>query len=86
MLGYGAGFGAASFAMGTVDRLGPRRVLPATLLLLTLIYLGLDTATQRFVTAVPAAFLWGAANHIAVSLIILLLSRRGAEARAVLMG
>lgn len=86
VLGYGAGFGAASFAMGAVDRFGPRQVLPAALLLLALLYLGLDAATQRFVTAVPAVFLWGAANHVAVNLIILLLSRRSTEARAVLMG
>ncbi|MGX1099399.1 MFS transporter [Amorphus sp. MBR-141] len=86
VLAYGAGFGTASFAMGAVDRFGPQRVLPAALLLLALIYLGLDAATQRFVTALPAAFVWGFANHVAVNLIILLLSRRGAEARAVLMG
>lgn len=86
VLAYGAGFGTASFAMGAVDRFGPHRVLPAALLLLALIYLGLDAATQRFVTALPAAFVWGFANHVAVNLIILLLSRRGAEARAVLMG
>lgn len=86
VLGYGAGFGTASFAMGAIDRFGPRRVLPASLLVLALIYFGLDAATQQFITAVPAVFLWGLANHVAVNLIILLLSRRGGEARAVLMG
>ncbi len=86
VLGYGAGFGLAGFADSTVDLLGPRRVLPTVLMLISGIYLALIPATQNYITSIGIAVVWGFINHIGVNIIILLLSRCDPAARGALMG
>lgn len=86
VLAYGAGFGLASYVMGAVDRVGPRRVFPLVLVALGAIYVGLPPATTHIAPALAVAFLWGVANHVGVNLIILLLSRRGETRRRMLLG
>lgn len=86
VLGYGAGFGLASFADVAVDKVGPRRMFPAILLAIGAVYLVLIPATQAFASAIFAAVVWGFVNHIGVNIIILLLSQRQADARGALMG
>ena len=86
VLTYGAGFGVASTCMSWVDRAGPARVFPGILGFLCLVYVALVPATTSYPGALAAGFVWGMANHIGVNLIILFLSRRGDDARPVLMG
>lgn len=86
VLAYGAGFGLASFVMAAVERSGLRRAFPLTLAGLAVIYCGIGPLTGTMTTALPAAFVWGAVNHVGVNLIILSLSRCGENARAALMG
>lgn len=86
VLGYGAGFAAASIADGAVDRIGPRKTLPISLVLVAAIYILLIHATQNYATAIIAAALWGFINHICINLIVFLLSQRDPNARGVLMG
>lgn len=86
VLAYGAGFGLASFAMQWLERRGLGLVYPMVMAALALIYLVLGSMTGSMVTALPMAFVWGAANHVGVNLIILMFSRQGAPARPTLMG
>jgi len=86
VLSYGAGFGLASFAMGPVDRAGPRLVFPGIMLLLAAIYLVLGPLTATMALALPTAFVWGLANHVGVNLIIQMLSGRSAASRGALVG
>ena len=86
VLVYGAGFGSASYAMGIIDRAGPRRVFAPILMAIAAIYLVLIPATATMPGALAGAFAWGIVNHIGVNLIILLLSRRGEASRSALMG
>ncbi|MCG8692637.1 MAG: MFS transporter, partial [Minwuiales bacterium] len=74
VLGYGAGFGLASLAGASVDRIGPRRLFPAVLLAIAAVYLALIPATAALGSAIAMAVIWGFVNHIGVNLIILFLS------------
>ena len=86
VLGYGAGFGLASLAGASVDRIGPRRLFPAVLLAIAAVYLALIPATAALGSAIAMAVIWGFVNHIGVNLIILFLSERDPDARGALMG
>ncbi|MEJ8476034.1 MFS transporter [Roseibium algae] len=86
VLGYGAGFVLASFADAAIDRIGTRKTFPTTLALLAGVYLLLVPATQNYLSAILIAAVWGFVNHIAINLIVLLLSQRDKTARGALMG
>jgi len=75
ILAYGIGFGLAGFGDRMVDRLGPPRLLPMTLGMLSLVYGLMIPAASSFAALGALAFCWGFANHFGLNIIVLLLGR-----------
>lgn len=75
VLAYGIGFGLAGLGDRMVDRLGPSRLLPATLGTLALVYGLMIPAASSLVALAALAFCWGFANHFGLNIIVLLLGR-----------
>lgn len=86
VLSYGVGFGLAAFGDAALDRIGPRRALPAALVLVAVVYLTMPLTTAGLASAFAAAFAWGLANHIVLNLVVLLLSRFGEARRGPVLG
>jgi len=80
-LAYGAGFGAAGLLDGRLDRSGPARLLPPTVLVLAGVYLALPAAAGALPVLLAACALWVLVNHAGLGLLVTLLGRRGGEAR-----
>ena len=75
VLAYGAGFGLAGFGDRMVDRLGPPRLLPMTLVALSLVYGLMIPAASSLPALAALAFCWGFVNHFGLNIIVLLLGR-----------
>ena len=87
VLTYGIGFGLASLADRWLDRVGPRRVFPLTLLAIALIYLALVPGSATGLWAAAAITgLWGFANHLGLNTLILLLASIRPDQRGAVLG
>jgi predicted MFS family arabinose efflux permease len=86
VLTYGIGFGLASLADPWLDRIGPRRVFPLTLLGIALIYLALVPGSASLWTAAMVTGLWGFANHLGLNTLILLLAATRPDQRGAVLG
>lgn len=81
VLAYGAGFGLAMFADGLVDRIGPARLFPLVLACIALVYAAMIPAAAAFTTILCVSALWGFTNHLGLNILVLRLTRIGAECR-----
>ena len=86
VLAYGIGFGLASFGDGIIDRMGPRRVLPWSLLAIAMAYAIMAPAATYFPAIVALGIYWGFANHFALNIIVLLLSEAEPKMRGAILG
>ncbi|HYE01495.1 MAG TPA: MFS transporter [Alphaproteobacteria bacterium] len=85
VLAYGIGFGVAGLGDGLVDRLGPRRVLPAALLAVAAVYAAMP-AVAAYPGLVALAAAWGFGNHFGLNILVLLLSSARPAARGAVLG
>jgi predicted MFS family arabinose efflux permease len=83
---YGVGFGSAALLDKLVDRLGAQRIMPATLLAVGVVYLGMALTGGSFRAVLIAVFLWGLANHLAVNVLIMRLTAINPSCRGTIMG
>lgn len=86
VLAYGLGFGLASLADGLVDRWGAARAFPSALLLVAAVYALMAPAARLEAAIIPLAALWGFANHVALNILLLLLSRVRPDRRGAVLG
>lgn len=87
VLAYGVGFGLAGTLLGArVDRIGPVRVLPVVLIVVTGVYLVMPLATQSFAGALALCAFWGLVNHFGLNILVLLMSQRAPAARGAVLG
>jgi MFS transporter, DHA1 family, inner membrane transport protein len=83
---YGAGFGAAAFLDAVIDRIGARRVLPAALAALVLVYLAFVAASESFAPLLAVVFAWGLLNHFGLNALVSRLSAIDPAQRGTVMG
>lgn len=83
---YGAGFGAAALANPLVDRFGRQRVMPASFLLIAVVYGLLGLADQTFGALLVLCLAWGLANHFGLNLIVAGLSDIRPDRRGSILG
>lgn len=86
VLFYGAGFGLAGIGDRLIDRFGARRLFPAILLLIALVYLAMVPAVNSLPWLLVVSLVWGLVNHFCVNILILLLSRTDADRRSAILG
>ncbi|MER8863776.1 MFS transporter [Mesorhizobium sp. M0751] len=85
-LAYGAGFGAAAFLDGVIDRLGPRRVMPFAYLLVAVVYVAIAAASGSFGLTIAMIAVWGLANHFGLNVLVMRLSALDPARRGTIMG
>ncbi len=85
-ISYGLGFGVAVFGDPLIDRFGAVRTMPKAYLAIAVVYATLAFFSDHIIGLVLIAFLWGAANHFGVNLIVTGLSRISPTKRGALMG
>jgi predicted MFS family arabinose efflux permease len=83
---YGAGFGAAAFLDGLIDRFGARRLMPIAFLAVAGVYLALVLASASAPAVLALMFLWGLANHFGLNMLIMRLSALDPARRGSVMG
>lgn len=83
---YGVGFGLAATLDSWLDRLGSRRAISVSLLVLALVYLALAIAAQQYRWLLLAALLWGIVNHLAVNALIAALGAADPAQRGTVLG
>jgi len=82
---YGVGFGMASFAAPLIDRLGRQTAL-RLVLLLAAVLLALISVPHSFALMLPLVWLWGAANHFILNMIVVGLNALAPQNRGAVMG
>jgi len=82
---YGIGFGLATYLDSVLDKFGATIATPATLLLLSGLYLALFLVGQ-FQVLVAMAFFWGLFNHLAVNVLIARLGNADSAQRGTILG
>jgi predicted MFS family arabinose efflux permease len=82
---YGGGFGMATLADRTIDRIGAARLFPLVLACVAFIYVTMSPAVSTFVTVLLLAGAWGFANHFGLNILVLLLSRTAPEGRGAVL-
>jgi MFS transporter, DHA1 family, inner membrane transport protein len=85
-LAYGLGFGAAAFFDSFIDRIGARRALRWSLVVIALVYLAFIAASGNFAALLAVVFAWGLFNHFGVNALVLLLSATDPAQRSTVMG
>jgi predicted MFS family arabinose efflux permease len=83
---YGIGFGLAALIDRVLDWLGPRRAISWSLLILTLVYVMLAVASQRYGFLLFVALLWGVVNHLAINALIAALGAADPTRRGTVLG
>ena len=83
---YGVGFGLAVFFDGWLDRIGPSRLLAASLFALGINYILLPLATLNIVTAIAYPLIWGLIQHIGMNTLVSSISRAPQAERSTAMG
>ncbi|MES0128744.1 MFS transporter [Mesorhizobium sp. M0029] len=85
-LAYGAGFGAAAFLDGVIDRIGARRVMPFAYLLVAVVYVAIALASSNFVLILAMIAIWGLANHFGLNVLVMRLTALDPSRRGTIMG
>jgi DHA1 family inner membrane transport protein len=83
---YGIGFGAAILCNAWLDRVGPRRLMAAALLVVGVNYLVLPFALLNFWSAITYPFLWGLANHVCMNVLVSFIGSAPQAERSTAMG
>ncbi|RJT41226.1 MFS transporter [Mesorhizobium waimense] len=85
-LAYGAGFGAAALLDGVIDRLGARRVMPFSYLLVAVVYVAIAAASGSFGLTLAMVAVWGLANHFGLNVLVMRLTALDPSRRGTIMG
>lgn len=85
-LAYGVGFGTAALLDGVIDRLGARRVMPFTYLLVAAVYVALAATSDSFGPTIATVAVWGLANHFGLNVLVTRLSALDPSRRGTIMG
>lgn len=83
---YGLGFGAAALLDGVIDRLGARRVMPFTYLLVAVVYVAMAVASDSFGLLMVTMAVWGLANHFGLNVLVTRLTALDPARRGTIMG
>lgn len=83
---YGVGFGAVAPLDRFIDRVGARRAAPLVFGTLALTYLCIASASFQVVPLLIVCGLWGAANHLALNILVGQLTAIDPMSRAAIMG
>lgn len=83
---YGIGFGLAVFCDGWLDRVGPARLMAASLFVLGINYIFLPVATLNLATAIIYPLVWGLVQHIGMNVLVSYISAAPAGERSTAMG
>lgn len=83
---YGVGFGIAVFFDGWIDRVGPARLMAASLFVLGINYILLPFATLNLVTAIAYPLVWGLAQHVGMNTLVSYIGAAPAAERSTAMG
>lgn len=85
-LAYGLGFGGAAALDRVIDRVGPRRAMPAAYAGIAAVYLAMAPGSGSLAVLVALALLWGLLNHFGLNLLILRLGAIDPARRGTIMG
>jgi DHA1 family inner membrane transport protein len=80
------GFGLAIFLDGWIDRIGPARLMAASLLVLGINYILLPLATLNLVTAITYPVLWGLIQHVGMNTLVSYIGAAPPAERSTAMG
>jgi MFS transporter, DHA1 family, inner membrane transport protein len=83
---YGAGFGAAAFLDGLIDRYGAGRLMPVAFLGVAGVYVVLALASANAPAILAIMFFWGLANHFGLNMLIMRLTALDPKQRGAVMG
>ncbi|MGE3874198.1 MAG: MFS transporter [Parvibaculaceae bacterium] len=83
---YGVGFGLAVFFDGWIDRVGPARLLAASLFVLGVNYILLPLATLNIVTAIAYPLIWGLVQHVGMNTLVSCIGAAPPAERSTAMG
>lgn len=83
---YGVGFGLAVFFDGWIDRVGPGRLLAASLFALGLNYILLPFSTLTIVTAIAYPVVWGLVQHVGMNTLVSCIGAAPQAERSTAMG
>jgi predicted MFS family arabinose efflux permease len=83
---YGIGFGLAVFLDGWIDRVGPARLMAASLFVLGINYILLPLATLNIVTAIAYPVLWGLVQHVGMNTLVSYIGAAPQAERSTAMG
>ncbi|MCG5480493.1 MAG: MFS transporter [Ensifer alkalisoli] len=85
-LAFGIGFAAATPATGLVDRIGPRRLLPAVMFVNASVYGLMGITSGDYSATLVMVILWGATTNISLNMIVLLLSQISSKEKGRILG
>jgi MFS transporter, DHA1 family, inner membrane transport protein len=83
---YGVGFGLAVFLDGWIDRVGPARLMAASLFVLGINYILLPLATLNMVTAIAYPLVWGLIQHVGMNTLVSYIGATPQAERSTAMG
>lgn len=83
---YGVGFGLAVFFDGWLDRVGPARLMAASLFVLGINYILLPLATLNIVTAIVYPLVWGLIQHVGMNTLVSYIGAAPQNVRSTAMG
>jgi predicted MFS family arabinose efflux permease len=83
---YGLGFGLAVLFDGWIDRVGPARLMAASLFVLGINYILLPLATLNIVTAIAYPLIWGLIQHVAMNTLVSYIGAAPQAVRSTAMG
>ncbi|WP_119268515.1 MFS transporter [Taklimakanibacter deserti] len=83
---YGIGFGLAVFFDGWIDRVGPSRLMAASLFVLGINYILLPLATFNIATAIAYPVVWGLIQHVGMNTLVSYIGAAPQAERSTAMG
>jgi predicted MFS family arabinose efflux permease len=83
---YGVGFGLAVFFDGWIDRVGPARLMAASLFVLGVNYIVLPLATLNIVAAIAYPLVWGLIQHVGMNTLVSYIGAAPQAVRSTAMG
>jgi MFS transporter, DHA1 family, inner membrane transport protein len=83
---YGVGFGLAILFDGWIDRIGPTRLMAASLFALGINYILLPLATLNLATAIAYPVIWGLVQHVGMNALVSYIGAAPQAERSTAMG
>ncbi len=83
---YGAGFGLAVLFDGWIDRVGPARLMAASLFVLGVNYILLPLATLNILTAIAYPLVWELVQHVGMNTLVSYIGAAPQAVRSTAMG